>query len=214
MEASPPLNSAWTTSVERGASGKPSAKKQLNVVNSGMCKSSLASKMNLAFIPSKPVALFLCSFFNARRSLVNVISVFTVWLGGGSVTWAKWSIHNHMGGGGWPTNPWKPCKSATTLILSTIGDLGRYFFQNESASTLASAHICWTLAISQKNLFLSNNFLSLLSWCLAMCKSGFSFQPKLQLTFRYMTVGVKPRFMAVSFSAAPSQKLTNKSRLC
>jgi hypothetical protein len=52
----------------------------LNVVNSGTCNNSPASKMNLAFIPSKPVALFLYSFFNALSSSTSVIFVFRVWL--------------------------------------------------------------------------------------------------------------------------------------
>ncbi len=54
-------------------------------------------------------------------------------------------------------------KNVVALILSTTNALGRYFFQNESASTLASAHICSALVVSQKNIFLLNKFLSLLS---------------------------------------------------
>jgi len=56
--------SAWTTLVER-TYRKPYARKQLNIVNNGMCSSSPASIMNSAFIPSKPTALFLCNFFSA-----------------------------------------------------------------------------------------------------------------------------------------------------
>jgi hypothetical protein len=42
---------------------------------------------------------------------------------------------------------------------------------------------------------------------------GVGFQPEPQLTFRYTTAIVKPGFMAMSFSATPSQKLAAKSRL-
>jgi hypothetical protein len=41
------------------AFGKPFAKKQLNVVNSGMCSNSPTSKMNSAFIPSKLIIRFI-----------------------------------------------------------------------------------------------------------------------------------------------------------
>jgi hypothetical protein len=58
----------------------------LNDVNNGMCSNLFASKMNSIFIPSKLATLFFCSFFNVQSSLVNVISVFKVWLGGGFVT--------------------------------------------------------------------------------------------------------------------------------
>ncbi len=139
--------------------------------------------MNLTFIPSKPAALFLCNFFKAWRSSTNVISAFRVWLGGCSVVWVKWSVYNCTGGEGWPTSSRKFSKSAITLILSTTGALGRYFFQNESASTLASTHICWALAISQKILFFFNNFLSLLSWCLTACESGLAFSQSLNSRF-------------------------------
>jgi hypothetical protein len=40
------------------------------------------------------------------------------------------------------------------------------------------------------------------------------FQPKLQFMFRYTTISVKPGFMIVSLSAAPSRRLVAKSRLC
>jgi hypothetical protein len=43
---------------------------------------------------------------------------------------------------------------------------------------------------------------------------GVGFQPKLQLTFRCMAVGIKPGFMAMFLSTAPSRKLTAKSKLC
>jgi hypothetical protein len=58
----------------------------LNDVNNGMCSNLFTSKMNSVFIPSKPIALFFCSFLNVQSSLVNVISMFKVWLGGGFVT--------------------------------------------------------------------------------------------------------------------------------
>jgi hypothetical protein len=47
-----------------------------------------------------------------------------------------------MGGEDWLISKQKPSKSVTALILTTTGALGRYFFQNESASTLANVHIC------------------------------------------------------------------------
>jgi hypothetical protein len=40
------------------------------------------------------------------------------------------------------------------------------------------------------------------------------FQAKLQLTFCYTVVNIKPRFMVVSFSATPSRRLVAKSKLC
>jgi len=111
------------------------------------------------------------------------MSVFRVWLGGGFVTWAEWLVRNHMGGGDWPTSPRKPSKSVITLILSTTGAFAWYFFQNENASTLASVHICWAFKVSQKILFFFNKFLSLLSWCLAVCESGLVFNQSLNSCF-------------------------------
>jgi hypothetical protein len=84
--------------------------------------------MNSTFIPSKPIALLLSSFFNAWNNFVSVISVFRVWLGGGCVTWAEWSVFSLMGGEDWPTSLRKPFKSVATLILSTTSAFGRYFF--------------------------------------------------------------------------------------
>jgi hypothetical protein len=40
------------------------------------------------------------------------------------------------------------------------------------------------------------------------------FQPEPQLTFCYMVVSVKLRFMAVSLFATSSQRLTTQSKLC
>ncbi len=165
------------------ASGKPSARKELNDVNNGMCSSSPASKMNSAFIPSKPAALFLCSFFSTQSSSASVIFLFRVWLGGGSFTWAEWLVRNHMGGEDWPIRPRKPSKSVVTLILSTTGALGRYFFQNKSASTLTNIHICWALVVSQTTLFFFNKFLSLLSCYLATCESRLTFSQSLNSCF-------------------------------
>ncbi len=148
-----------------------------------MCRNSPASKMNSAFIPSKPVALFLYSFFNAWNNSINVIFVFRMWLGGGSITWIEWSIRSCMGGEDWPTSSRKPSKSITALILSTTGALGRYFFPNESTSTLASVHICWALVISQQILFLFNNFLRLFCWCLTACELWLAFNQSLNSRF-------------------------------
>jgi len=130
---SPLLKSAWTIPVER-AFGKPFARKQLNtrkqlnVINSGMCSSSPASKMNSAFIPSKPATLFLCNFSSAWSNSTSVIFVFRVWVGGGSVTWIEWSVRSRISDGDWPTSPRKPYESVAALILSTTGALGQYFF--------------------------------------------------------------------------------------
>jgi hypothetical protein len=40
------------------------------------------------------------------------------------------------------------------------------------------------------------------------------FQPEPQLTFHYTTIGIKPRFIVVSFFTTPSQKLVAKNKLC
>jgi hypothetical protein len=42
---------------------------------------------------------------------------------------------------------------------------------------------------------------------------GVGFQPEPQLTFRYTVINIKPRFMAMFFSIAPSRKLAAKNRL-
>jgi hypothetical protein len=42
---------------------------------------------------------------------------------------------------------------------------------------------------------------------------GVGSQLELQLTFCYMVINVKPEFMAMSLSVAPSRKLAAKSRL-
>jgi len=80
-----------------------------------------------------------------------------------------------MGGENWPTSARKPSKSVAALILSIMGALGWYFFQNKGASTLVSAHICWAFVVSHKSLFLFNKFLNLLFYCLAACESRLAF---------------------------------------
>ncbi len=47
-----------------------------------------------------------------------------------------------MGDEDWATSLRKPSESVIALILSTTSAFGRYFFQNESASTLVSVQIC------------------------------------------------------------------------
>jgi hypothetical protein len=84
--------------------------------------------MNSAFIPYKPTMLFLCSFSNAWSNSVSVIFVFRVWVGGGFVTYAEWSVYNRMGGENWPTSLLKPFKNVVALILFTMGTLGRNIY--------------------------------------------------------------------------------------
>ncbi len=179
-----------------------------------MCSSSPTSKMNSTFIPSKPTALFLYSFLNAWNSSASVISVFRVWLSGNTITWAKWSVRNCMGGRDWPTSPQKPSKSVATLILSTMSALGRYFFQNESASTFPNTHICWAFTVSQRIIFLFRKCLSLFSWCLVACESGLAFNQSFNSHFVVQQSSVKRRFMVVSLSIAPSRRLVAKNKLC
>ncbi len=64
-----------------------------------------------------------------------------------------------------------------------MGALGQYFLQNESASTLASAHICWALVVSQRIFFLFNKLLSLFFWSLVVCKLGLAFSQSFSSRF-------------------------------